>query len=75
MFGKKRRKVHIEEIFPCEKTNCRYYTEWLQAKDARALYIKKTSPDYWTWESSLGYCVTCKHFKQFDNFIEKKDAI
>ena len=69
MFKKKReRKFPIKDMFPCTRRSCVWYINWMQDTDLGTLYINKDRPDYWTWENSTLYCVSCKHFKSPDNY-------
>ena len=64
-----------QEFYPCEKSTCRFYGEWILkctenntglTLPARGIQRAHAATSYIT---NLGLCLTCVYFKKHNNFI------
>jgi len=70
--------IHRQQ-FPCEITECRYREQWSIVISGnyknRIILVpsqgkKRKSHSMLEYVAALAWCLTCKHFKRFDNSME-----
>ena len=73
---KKESKAHKQEFYPCNKSNCRFYGEWVLGWDEENAGIflpidgiKKSPMGQASYMTKLAICLSCIHFKKHSNWI------